>query len=306
MNILNLIVNFYGALYNRKYIPARVLSPVRFILRFIANKTLPLYLNHAYYYHSAKLQGEKKIIVSLTSFPGRITTVWMVVECMLRQTVKPDAIILYLSKKQFSSMDVLPDSLKRRIGNIFQIKLVENDFRSHKKYFYAFLEYPDDIVITIDDDIFYPTKMIEDLINQHKKNPDAIICRYGCKISYDKDGNLLPYTFWEESYNYHKINFFGSGGGTLFTPSKLYKDVTDINLAVKLCPLADDVWLNAMVRLKHLDVICITRNLILPIFSDSKESLCSINNGEKNMNDVQLRNVIDYYKKIKDNNPFSL
>ena len=30
------------------------------------------------------------------------------------------------------------------------------DLKAHKKYYYAFKEYPDDIVITVDDDVIYP------------------------------------------------------------------------------------------------------------------------------------------------------
>ena len=44
---------------------------------------------------------KEKIIVSLTSFPGRINEVWICIESLMRQTFKPDAIELWLSLKQF-------------------------------------------------------------------------------------------------------------------------------------------------------------------------------------------------------------
>ena len=37
-----------------------------------------------------------------------------------------------------------------------KFKFVPENFRSHKKYYYVFREYPDHKVITVDDDLIYP------------------------------------------------------------------------------------------------------------------------------------------------------
>lgn len=303
MNLLDFAVNSYGALHNRKGIPLRVLSPLRFFLRIISNRLLPRYLasprKRGIYTESRKndLVNEKKIIVSLTSFPGRISTVWMVIECMLRQTIRPDKIILYLSRKQFETDDCVPKSLMELQNDVFKIVFVKEDYRSHKKYLYVFQEHPNDIVITVDDDIFYPTTMIETLCANYRKYPNAVICRYAKKIKRNERGTLSPYREWREIFKLYETDcFFGSGGGTLFVPNKLFKDVTNAKLATALCPLADDIWLNAMARLNGLSLVPITRNLILPIFSETKETLKSINVNQ-NLNDVQIENVNKYYKK---------
>ena len=54
---------------------------------------------------------KENIIVSLTSYPKRIGTVWLTIETLLRQSVKPDEIILWLAQEQFKSIDVLPREL---------------------------------------------------------------------------------------------------------------------------------------------------------------------------------------------------
>lgn len=306
MNILNILSSLYGLLYNRKYMPMRFFSPLRFIFRWLANKILPVYLAKKYISrkHENKLTSER-IIVSLTSFPGRINTVWMVIECLMRQTVMPDEIVLYLSKDQFKTKEAIPESLWSRQNELFKIQLVENDYRSHKKYLYAFQEYPDDIVITIDDDIFYPSTMIESLVRQYRKSPNAIICRHAKTILYDSNNNIRPYREWKDVDDLQERNcVFLTGGGTLFVPNKLYKDVTKIDLALELCPLADDVWLFAMAKLGDLAIRPITRYLTLPVFSESRESLCSVNVG-CDMNDVQMKNVIGYYQQNIGRNPFS-
>lgn len=45
-------------------------------------------------------EGEK-IIVSLTSFPARINIVVKTIKTLLTQTLKPDAVILWLAPEQF-------------------------------------------------------------------------------------------------------------------------------------------------------------------------------------------------------------
>lgn len=306
-NLLDAFVAFYGMLHNKRGNPIKSLFFLRYLVRWLANKFLPIYLstnNNNNKYSGILKKNEPKIIVSMTSFPGRINTVWMVIECLLRQTRKPDMIILYLSKKQFKSLQEIPEPLKTKIGEVFHIELVDADYRSHKKYLYAFQQFSNDIVITVDDDIFYPTTMIESLIKHHRNNPHAVICRYAHKIEYDKMGKIKPYKCWENALDFKKNDFFGSGGGTLFCPKEMYKDVTDINVAIKLCPLADDVWLNAMARLNGLSIVVSARNPILPIYSETKEKLCSVN-FDQNMNDVQIKNVIMFYKNKIGVNPFA-
>lgn len=80
---------------------------------------------------------------------------------MLNQTLQPREIILWLSKEQFPTTDSLPESLKSREDDVFKIRMVDGDIRSHKKYYYVVKEYTDDLIFLIDDDIYYPTDIIE-------------------------------------------------------------------------------------------------------------------------------------------------
>ena len=75
---------------------------------------------------------------------------------MLHQTFLPKKIILWLSKEQFDKKD-LPDSLLSLENEVFEIRMVDGDIRSYKKSYYVLKEYPEDNVLLIDDDLFYPT-----------------------------------------------------------------------------------------------------------------------------------------------------
>lgn len=304
MDCNSLLIRIYGGLYNRKYIPSLVLSPLRFIIRRIANIIIPKLLQQEVLRNDTHIREGGKIIVTLTSFPKRIKNVWLVIESMQRQTVRPDKILLWLSKEQFNRIEDLPNSIISRISNVFEVRLVEGDLRSHKKYCYAFKEFPNDYVITIDDDIFYPPYMIEELLSGRENNPKTVVGRYCLVMKYNEDKSLKPYNEWDEDYEVKQPNsFFGSGGGTLFVPSELYIDTTNSELACRLTPLADDVWLNAMVRLAGRKVIIITKELLLPILTKNDQRLTQANVYDS-LNDQQIKDVINYYVKNLGVNPF--
>ena len=223
--MINLFVKTYGKLHNYNVVPYWVLTPFRRIVRTIANLVLPRYLSKTCNYRQKEYTN---IIVSFTSFPARINEVWQVVKCMKKQSYRPSKIILWLSKKQFTNSHEIPLSLRNLEDNLFTIKFVDEDIRSHKKYYYVSQEYPESLILLIDDDIYYPTDMIERLYKAYLKHPQSVICQYGYFMGYNKAGKLLPYRLWKH-VNKDSINdsslFFGSGGGTLFNPSLLYNDL---------------------------------------------------------------------------------
>ncbi|MDL2314904.1 hypothetical protein LJC16_01450 [Bacteroidales bacterium OttesenSCG-928-C19] len=228
------------------------------------------------------------------------------IETILRQTKKPDKIILWLSEEQFQSKNDLPKNLLILQKRGLTIELRSGDFRSHKKYFYTLREYPNDIMITVDDDIFYPTDMIRNLIQQSKKYPKCVIANYTRIISYNEN-QISPYIQWE--YNYYKINiehlFFGSGGGTLFPPNSLPTDATNSDIFMSICPTADDIWLNAMCKCAGFNIRTTTlrSKLILPVLNQNNERLFTINS--QSQNDIQIAAVTNYCKKKFGQNPFT-
>lgn len=301
-NIHKLYTGLYGNLYNRKPLPQWVFSPLRRCLRLLASHQLPKYLQNAPLPKAVCHCND--VVVSLTSFPARINDIWMTISCLRRQTYSPAKIILWLSEEQFKSKNELPNSLTSLEDEIFEIRLVEGDIRSHKKYVYAFQEFPDKLVITVDDDIIYSPDLIETLVEEHKKHPDDVLCRYGKKIKREQDDNLAPYNNWQTlDYICDRDVFFGSGGGTLFQPRKMYKDVLNIELSHKLTPLADDIWLNAMCRLAGLKTRLITNKLYLYLGNNQDFSLSKQNVGNRK-NDIQLKQIIDYYIQSTGENPF--
>lgn len=218
---------------------------------------------------------------------------------MMRQTYRPAKIILWLSKDQFPDGSSIPASLREREGDMFEIRIVEGDIHSHKKYHYVSKEYSDSLIFLIDDDIYYPTDILERTMTAHKKHPEAIICNYGYHIRYNENGELMPYNSWPKEYEYSTGDdlFFGSGGGTLFKSSWLHEDLTNIELAMRLTPIADDIWLNAMVSLAGREKILLPNGLILPVLIEENVKLASQNKGQ-NGNDEQINSIMAHYKNL--------
>lgn len=301
--MIDFIIKIYGLLLWK----SRLLSPVRFVVRWIGNKYIPKALKREKVnnWRNCHSYTEKKVIVSFTSFPGRIDKVWIVVKCLLRQTVRPDKIVLWLSKEQFKDVP-MPGNLREQMNDIFEIRMVNNDYRSHKKYCYAFKEFRDDIVILIDDDIFYPSTMIEDLLDAMKEHSGTVICRYGSEMGYNADGKLLPFNKWwnEKMASSDSNNFFlGTGGGSLFLPKLLVNTVADTELATRLTPFADDIWINAMIRMSSLPTYKIKCGLLLQVTDQQKIALKK-QNAYEGQNDIQFSKIIEYFMNEKKINPF--
>lgn len=245
-----------------------------------------------------------QIIASLTTFPARINKVHLVIECLMRQTYDNMRIILWLSKDQFPN-EIISNNLMRLEKYGLEIRYVEGDIRSHKKYFYAFNEYKDSLVFLVDDDILYPTWIVEESFNRYTQNgaKNIVVGHWGYKMTYDNEGDLKSYNEWSQDFRDDDPNlFFGSGGGTLIRPSELCGDCCNADLLFKLAPTADDIWLNAMCRLAGVKVI-VNLNYHLPIIIKNNIELRSVNFLE-NQNDVILKQIIDYYSKQKGVNPF--
>src|SRR5574344_1329516 len=189
-----------------------------------------------------KEKRNPKLIVSLTTFPERINTVYKTISTILQQSVKPDEVILWLADEQFPNKE-LPENLTRLQQFGLSIKWCEN-IMSFKKLVPSLREFPEDILITAYDDIFYPTNYVESLYGEYLKNPQIIHANRAFVIK--EKNNILSIN--ARSYIYNKtycesfLNEFMTGYGTLFPPHTLHEDVLKSDIFMKLMPTNDDVW----------------------------------------------------------------
>ena len=244
------------------------------------------------------------IILSITSFPERIDEAWISLAILLGQTVKPDKIILWLAKEQFHGA-VLPDSLLRLKEKGVTIEFCD-DIKSHKKYFYAIQRNPDALIITFDDDLYYDSYVVENLVKLHEQFPDCIAANRAHSIVY-KDDRMLPYRKWKHNVTSKEPSYnllHTSGAGTLFPPGVLHELAFRKDLLTDLSPRSDDVWLKIMSFLGSTKIVTNGRynKDFVTVGTTQTESLVSTNTklGGK---DEQLRRVMEYFGiEVSDNN----
>jgi len=193
---------------------------------------------------------EHDVIISLTSYGKRIYDVYLTIESLMQQTVKPNKIILWLSEDEFT-LDNIPVTLKKLEKRGLTIEFCK-DIKSYTKLVTALRKYPNDIIITVDDDILYQFDLVENLLNSYKEDPQFI---YFCRGHRMKIVNnvLLNYNKWDQlinDFNINKLNFPTGVGGVLYPPHSLYFEVTDEKKFMSLAPYADDVWFKAMALLQ--------------------------------------------------------
>lgn len=307
MDLIEFFYRCYAHFFHRR--SRRLLGKIKFNTALtiftlkIMNIVMPAYFKITGWKKKYRVKGElhskDKIIISLTSFPARIGKVWLTVESLLRQKMKPDMIILWLSKEQFPSMGSLPNRLLNLQKRGLVIRLMNGDIRSYKKYQYTIEEYPDATIILADDDFIYDTDLVSSLMQAHVEEPHVVCARYGYRMKRENDGQISSYLKWTsitEPTPASSEVFFGSGGGTLFTKSMMHKDLSNIKLARELCPTADDIYLNAMARLNNTKIRFVSGKYVLASLSiENNETLASTNIGTECQNDIQIKKLNNYY-----------
>lgn len=251
------------------------------------------------------------ITVSLTSHPGRIEYVYNVIENIAQQTLKPKRVLLWLSKQQFPNGEAdLPQSLLEcEKREEVQIKWCNDDLRSHKKYYYTMLEYPDDLIITVDDDLVYPKDMIFSLYQSYLSFPRCISGMRVHVIGADKKNKkILEYSKWIKQFDRDilmpsKQFFATTGAGCLFPPGSLDERVFNKDKIKELCPLADDIWINFMALAKGVETVCAVNNFSLNYCAPQDDSLFWINVNQ-NKNEEQYEAVRNWLESELGENYF--
>jgi len=309
------MIDFFFKIYgqispqNKFFEKVKLNSILRVMITSLMNIILPLFFRATQKSNNNRLNKQNVesplIIVSLTTFPGRIHKIWIVIECMFRQRDKPDKIILWLSKDQFNDLKKLPNRLLLLRKRGLEIILCEGDLRSHKKYYYTLKKYPNDTLITIDDDFFYPSYLISDLLRLNRDYPNAICCERSHRISVNVN-EIEPYKSWSFMHKGTVPDFRifqTSGGGTLYPPNSLGNYTLRDDIFMEYCQDADDVWLNMMAQMKNTKTMKSDRSIqIIPIYFKNSQTL-SAKNVELGQNDEQLRNVRNYFIGIEGTDP---
>lgn len=241
------------------------------------------------------------VIVSLTTYSKRVATVDRVICTMLNQTVNVSKVILYLSKVDFAnSEEKLPEQLLNYVGDRFEICFCD-DIGPHTKYYYAMQQYPESIIITVDDDIYYPSDIVETLLNSYMKYNYAVSAMRGHLIEVDNDGNILPYNQWKNQYKgvgHTSMALFATGvGGVLYPPGCMSNELFNLDSIKSLCPKADDLWLKIMQIISNTPVVLASPSNPLKYIENTQQDGLWHTNVSESLNDKQLHSILNCYNE---------
>ena len=250
---------------------------------------------------------DKNIIISLTSYPLRMNEIAYTIYSLLNQNLKADKVILWLAKEEFPNLEEdIPELILKLKENGLTIEWYHNIY-SYKKLIPTLKKYPNDLIVTVDDDIYYPKYWLEKLYNTHLENPDDIIIHRARHMIMKNKKEFTEYTTWKlikEESDASYLNFMTGAGGILYPPHKLYQDVFNEERFLELCKYGDDIWFWAMAILKHTKFKVVDDCFYDLIYINPAREVNLLNeqtlwlNNRKGSNDRQIKAIINYYPEI--------
>jgi hypothetical protein len=163
-------------------------------------------------------------------------------------------------------------------------------------------DYPGDLIVTIDDDLLYPEYLLECLMQEHKKYPQAVIASRVHEMRFDEEGRILPYMQWGYEYDASKDNaslsYMATGGaGTLYPPGALEEVFFSKDLIKELSYTTDDLWLKvgeikAGVPVKMASKKIWKNTYELPTANKDALSNKNVYGGK---NDANMKKIMEYF-----------
>ena len=137
-----------------------------------------------------------RCVLSLTTLPDRYTSLLKNLKSLSQQTVKPDAIYLclpYIAKRSGKSYP----PLSMEMNELCTVVRTEVDYGPICKLYGALKmeQDPETVIITVDDDVTYPTNLVEKMLQKHALKPNAAIT--GCGVLINDGYNMSINTNFE-------------------------------------------------------------------------------------------------------------
>lgn len=219
------------------------------VATYLFNKYMLLYAKLGHYPTKAG-NIKNDIVVSLTTFPARINSVWIVIDSLLRQKTVPGKICLYLAENEFpNGEEGLPERLLKYKEYGLEINIRKENLMAHNKYFYALQEHKDKCVITVDDDFYYPVDTISRLVELHEANP-GVVCSNSIHVfTFNDDDSFKSYDEWiprAPRQNASHMNVALGYNGVLYPPVNYGEKMFDTTMIRETSLKADDLWLKAL------------------------------------------------------------
>jgi len=166
-------------------------------------------------------------------------------------------------------------------------------------------DFPDAVIVTIDDDVRYDKNMLRVLLRLHDKFPDAILAHRAKRIKLN-----APYRKWKKYRWYHFVfkrihssykNLQTGVGGVLYPPHSLKKEMINPELFKAIAPTTDDIWFWAAAVANGTKIIPVPFGYNKPRGLKKPKVLSLKTTNFKSgidLNSVSLKKIIEKYPEI--------
>ncbi len=267
--------------------------------------TLAIYFGwHRYIYLSCKsaesfdriydqlpqVNTDSRVVVSLTTIPGRINRIKPVINSILDQNVKVDKIVINLPKKykRFEKELTIPNFIEN-CENI-HIHRVNKDYGPITKLLPTLAQEKDDTkIIYVDDDMIYGRDFVENMVAYSEKYPDKAICNHAWSVKRFLDHNKY------DSKDERKDVAEGFAG-VLVKPKFFRDDIYNILEAPESAFFSDDIWISGHLAKNGIDILVTKYNKYYNTLLIRKDSLLYGPNKDNKNTKEMIRYFLDYWK----------
>lgn len=243
----------------------------------------------------ARSLTDSNVVISLTSYPPRYDNLHLTLYSLLSQSRRPNKIILNISKGQEIK---LPEKVKALINRNLIYLVIVDELGPGKKIIPSLISHPESIIVTADDDIYYPRTWLKELYYGWSGNNKNAAAHRIHLISIEKEESIGRYIDWDKeskSAEISKINFGTSGGGMLFPPKVLCELAIKTEEYKKYAFFQDDIWLYWMIRMNNGVTEPTKYSYKLITWNGSQKQALVHKNVFGNKNDECVKNLIEAY-----------
>ena len=243
---------------------------------------------------------KRELIVSMTSYPARIHILHHTIRSVLLQSEKPDKVILWLASEQFpeGELSLPPQLLKlKKFGLTIDWY---RDIKSYKKLIPTLRKYPDAVIVTVDDDIYYSKSCLKILYESYLSMPDAIHAHRVTEF-YFEDSYKIRAWLSNVSKRTSFCNKLVGCGGVLYPPHCLNKEVLNEQMFMEICSTNDDIWFWLMAVLEGIKIHVPNHNLTeIHYVPHTQEGLTLWKNNDcgPKLLWVQFANMLEHYPEL--------
>ncbi len=228
-------------------------------------------------------------IVSLTTVPKRIPYLKPTLVSLLKQTVPPKEIHINLGEDFFKGFEI-PEFFKDL--DLVKIQWVKKDMGPATKYIPTLERYKNtnQLIVIVDDDMYYSEKLIEDLITAEKKaDGKKVFCINGFKVPENFQSASRPSDKAIKSGSQKVAVIEGCGGYTMRPHFVSVEQLIDLTNAPQRAHYDDDIWLSG-----HLSRMKVEK---IQIATGKRKSLVNTIESAISGDRAQLQtDVMEYFK----------